>query len=550
MELWNKSISDKDRPCLIFIDVEPSSTFIDKYLHTPVATNPSCVIIIFSNDEALDRTREQYKNKSYYKNHQLKIWGKGESLVQLETELENLRTPIPFCKNIISEEDDPLKEQISDHLKSHRRAQRIAAEEVKSSIQEYYKSNVFLSRLHSVFREHPPRVYVDRACNSNAVKRFSDAIAMALEELGCIVYIHPKCEGPLNDYTFATNIEIAHFKPDLIIRSPNSIDDTPAFCINPGPPTIYPLQDFLPHMHFLRHIKQHPLGIYDTCFCILPGFRPQYINAGLNEDQIMCDFIPSPSSKVEAITPIYDVGFAKTMSHAQHFSETVEIKTAEESQQAEMLDRQMQEIIQKKLYRQMSFLDFAGFFPIKWMEQGQSYLHHLFCKHTIHQLADKEFSLSLVGSHWNNYPNLKQYSRGHMESREEYARTFLECRINISLHPWVSYHPRIFEGGNLGAFFLVYRVPDEVQWHALPEDLKPGVHYDDFSTEEELVTKCRYYLENPEERHKIGQNLKKLLCEKYSYRHFGERVLKKFEHLIEKNRYRSHGEASEISKTK
>ncbi|MFT5319451.1 MAG: hypothetical protein ACI8RA_002727, partial [Chlamydiales bacterium] len=351
MELWNKSISQKDRPCLIFIDVEPTSSFVDKFLYNPIAANPSCMLIILSEENDFKRLREQYKKKSYYKNHQLIIWNKSESLYLLESELENLRTPIPFCKNIISAEKDPHKDLVYELLKNHRKAQRIAAEEIKLSIRNYYRSNVFLSRLHSVFREHTPRVYVDRACSSAAVKRFSDAIASALEELGCIVFIHPMCEGSLNDYTFATNIEIAHFKPDLIIRSPNSIDDTPAFSINPGPPTIYPLQDFFPHLHFLRHIKQHPLGIYDSCFCLLPGFAPQYMNAGLDEDQLMCDFIPCTPNKVENITPIYDIGFAKTMSHAHHFSETVEIKTAEESQQAEMLNRRMQEVIQRKLYR-------------------------------------------------------------------------------------------------------------------------------------------------------------------------------------------------------
>ena len=115
-----------------------------------------------------------------------------------------------------------------------------------------------------------------------------------------------------------------------------------------------------------------------------------------------------------------------------------------------------------------------------------------------------------------------------MESREEYQKGFLRCKINLSINPWAEYHPRVFEGGSLGAFMLVRRADPKIVQMPMPKDLVEGVHYAAFSTKEELIEKCHYYLAHPEERRAIGKALCQILKEQYSSQAWCQQTLQQY----------------------
>ena len=160
-----------------------------------------------------------------------------------------------------------------------------------------------------------------------------------------------------------------------------------------------------------------------------------------------------------------------------------------------------------------------------WEQSCLLYYEQGLCIPFFEQLQKASVSLALAGNHWDQIPSLSKHAIGKLKTRSTYLQFFQDCRINISMNPWSLYHPRLFDGGMMEAFFLLYAGDKSVRVINLPDEFQEGVHFDTFSTLSELLEKTRYYLDRPEERKAIGNNLSKLLQQSYTYKAFCQKLL-------------------------
>ena len=123
-------------------------------------------------------------------------------------------------------------------------------------------------------------------------------------------------------------------------------------------------------------------------------------------------------------------------------------------------------------------------------------------------------------------PQIKSLCQRTLGKSQGLPRELSQNKIN--LNPWNTYHPRVLDGGALGAFFLVYQMPIDHMWQDLPHEMQVGEHYDIFTSIPEMHDKIAYYLENPEARKKIGHNLQQLVRKKFTYASLAQTLVEKF----------------------
>ena len=164
-----------------------------------------------------------------------------------------------------------------------------------------------------------------------------------------------------------------------------------------------------------------------------------------------------------------------------------------------------------------------------------NYYHEHLSLHFIEALKKKGFRLGLTGAHWQSQRGFEKYALGHAEDRADYQARFLESKINISMNPFAQYHPRIIEGGVCGAFFLVFQVPNQMSWCDIPKEMIPGKHFDYFSSKQELVEKCQYYLERPHLRREMAERLRTYVKERFSYKNLCNEFLGRFDRFAKQH---------------
>jgi hypothetical protein len=279
------------------------------------------------------------------------------------------------------------------------------------------------------------------------------------------------------------------------------------------------------------------LGKSDQVFFYVKQFYEKSLLSGAPSEQVFCDFLPADPSVIDIdsmdVEPVYDVGFVKTMSATGEFRDFIdkEVYTSWREDDRETSINEISKVITEKVEKEelISFQDCLELGPVELGLAIVNYYHHLMSLKMVNCLHEEQFSLALTGANWGMFSHLQKHACGHAESRFEYERRFLENRINLSINPLSCFHPRIFQGGQLGAFFLVHYVPESIVWCSMPDDLQAGEHFDYFSSREELLEKCRYYLDRPELRKTIGLNLREVIEEKYHYKAFCTNLVERFQ---------------------
>jgi len=521
--------------CLICLDQIPKIEDLKELLsRKKTGLPPHSVFIVFSSYYRIKSILEDKFFSFFLRNGCLKLWYTEELEEMVAKESLNHRSPFNFTSSFLFLQEDHLYKKSIKLIWSYRKMVLRDVEICKESIATYYAGKIFRKRLLKLTENSSVKVYVERSCTSIAVKRFSDGVANAFKKIGCEVFMHPPCSGGEGDFTSATQREIEHFKPDLLVKSPNVYVDPPKLILKKGPPTLLPIFDLAPHIEYLEHLEKTSRDPHLITFFIHHYMRRPYLQGGLKEEQLMnecppCEEPPFDPAKI-TIDPKYDVGFVKTLGNYFNLSEVLQPETEEEQKDVQQLDRKVFQYIHGEA--SIKLFDFFALANKKvWERPLVNYHHQQFCMYYIDVLYREGFSLGLTGSNWEKVPGYAASALGHAEKREDYFMRFLENKINISMNPWVRHHARIFEGGIVGAFFLVYKVPEEINWTEMPVELKAGEHFDYFSSSEELVEKCHYYLDRPKLRNDIKENLRATVRKNFSYENFCQRALDKFFYL-------------------
>jgi predicted Fe-Mo cluster-binding NifX family protein len=524
---------------LILLDVLLPEEVMEKVLGaTPVGINPCTVAILFEEFNTIRSLLAAPEYHQHLVSGRLKLWHRSEWTSCLETCFsKNLRSSLLSCKNVLGPGEE-VPEAL-DQLQGYQSRYIEIVEDYRKEATEYYQSEEYRQRQEKIAQGHPPRILVEQGCHTVATKQFSRNAAKALRNLDCEVYQHPNCGPDSIDFVIANIIEVARFKPDLVIRPPNqfgTVEDIQQRKEWKNLPILTALQDLDPHLFFPKYLKMHPPRKCDLVLLLQHRFRKELEKEGLDPSQILCEYIPceltSPAGKVE---PLYDVGFVKTLSPVRTIKDRLLQDNVEPPAEVEALDRAIVESVAKgpplDVYQLRDLATKPGVANVLYIAY-----HEELCTYFAEALYSGDVAPALYGQNWDRI--LPDCAKGHLHSRERYMAQFLENRINLSINPWNEFHSRIFDGGSIGAFFLVYRVDPSVRWQALPAELQAGEHFDYFSTKEELIEKCRYYQANPEERIRIGKNLQKVLLEHYTYEATMQRFLDALQAVCKKGESR------------
>lgn len=533
---YDQVISVQDKPCILFIDLVPNRAFLQKYLLHARGENPNCIRIIFSNFSVIASVLNDSFLEPFFINGQIQCWHISEWEQMLKKEMLNGRSSLFYCQSIVSQGKHPVVEQSARMINEAGNKIRKRVLHFQRKLSRYYLGDRFKKRLLEIADGALPKVYIERKCHSVAVKRFSDSCARGLQEMGCEVNMHAPCTTSCIDYGHVLNLEMQSFVPDLCIRSPNMFSDAAVVLPPRGLPTFYSLQDIEPHLEYARSIQRYPMGHLDQVYVLLEQFVPEILKAGVDRSMLLKGNLPILELDLdkEKIIQDSDIGFVKTMSLPRSLREVLRLSDEKERRLADYYQGVLQKGICAEKLPDLD-KDLSQAVQKGWIHDMVSFTHQELCYHFIKKLVGKGFDLSLSGSGWDQYPELVKYDRGHAEEDAELRKRYLQVKINLSMGAWMEYHPRIFEGGVQGAFFLVYQPKDGKTMHGLPKDIIPGIHLDEFSSSQELVEKCKYYLSNPHQAEKLGKNLQRLLKSRYSYQSFLSQVLENFRGAIRRS---------------
>ncbi len=117
--------------------------------------------------------------------------------------------------------------------------------------------------------------------------------------------------------------------------------------------------------------------------------------------------------------------------------------------------------------------------------------------------------LALYGHNWEKHKRLRHLRRGPV-ARDRDLNLVYNCnRVNLSINHEISMHQRLAECGLAGGFMMVADHPDERDSEPARNYFAPDKEIVYFRTPDELVEKCRCYLDRPDERRNIAVNFRR-----------------------------------------
>lgn len=518
--------------------------------------NQGCTFVFSS----LSDCKEFFFNPSYrffMEQGKLRLWHQEEYSQRLMQEMQDIRSCFYSSIDICFPPDSKLGQRIQILHQNATDKWKKNLETALSYCRKYYASDSFQKRLKAISKGKKPRIYVEQACSSVAVKRFSRNCAKTLKEMGYNTYIHPNCSCLNIDYFASCVLEIAQFLPDFVIRNPNSIDQQ-YFSYFPELPKLTQMQDYLPHLLSINYLKNNPPNCTDLIMPALITFKDDLIQAGVPSEQIIASYLPHEdisnfTCKATKEKDLYDVGIVKTLPNTLNLFEIMGGKKLLEHPHISHKKLRDIEELCSHIETQIACDIRADHYTSLFDRQQQDnllveaiardnklygrlppYEHSLKCVHYMLLLAKEGFQLSLHGKNWHNIPQLLPFSKGHIESPKDYALQFLKNKINLSSNPFVSFQSRLLAGGHLGAFFLINELPAHVDCAPLPEFFQAGKHFDTFTNSEDLIKKTHYYLNNPSLRQSLGENFKRTIQAHFSYKNLCTMIMERYTFLLQK----------------
>jgi len=147
-------------------------------------------------------------------------------------------------------------------------------------------------------------------------------------------------------------------------------------------------------------------------------------------------------------------------------------------------------------------------------------------------LAQAEIPFGLYGNDWDKDPQFGGFARGAAGRGEELNGVYNFSEINLHLHPYATMHQRLSECGLAGGFMMVADHQPEKDWEQARQYFKEDKEVVFFESREELVEKCRYYLEHQKERLAIAENMHKRAVKERTCKAGAKVILNKFRQLL------------------
>jgi hypothetical protein len=142
-------------------------------------------------------------------------------------------------------------------------------------------------------------------------------------------------------------------------------------------------------------------------------------------------------------------------------------------------------------------------------------------------LAEAGLRLRLFGNGWDRHPVFRSHAAGPVARGEPLNAVYNASAINLHIHTIGAMHQRLAEGALAGGFFLANRVEDPA-WEGLDPYFEEGREVVTFTSEKDLLEKCRHFLAHPDERRAIAERMRQRALRDLTVKAAAGRVLAKF----------------------
>ena len=147
-------------------------------------------------------------------------------------------------------------------------------------------------------------------------------------------------------------------------------------------------------------------------------------------------------------------------------------------------------------------------------------------------LVENRLPLRLYGNDWQDDELCRPFAEGVVGRDSDLNAVYNFSRINLHLQTYISMHQRLSECGLAGGFMMVAYLPGKLDYAPAQQYFEPDKEIVFFDTKEDLVDKCRYYLEHEEERRQIAQNMYQRARRERTVKVGAELVLEKWRQLL------------------
>ena len=153
-------------------------------------------------------------------------------------------------------------------------------------------------------------------------------------------------------------------------------------------------------------------------------------------------------------------------------------------------------------------------------------------RYYLEELAEQGLSFRLYGNDWHADRIFQRKDGGPVARDSELNAVYNFSKINLHLQPYASMHQRLSECGLAVGFMMVSDIPKEQDWGPARNYFEADKEIVFFDTKEELVDRCRYYLEHKDKRLEIAQNMHKRARRERTVIAGAKTVLEKWRELL------------------
>ncbi|MCK5114443.1 MAG: glycosyltransferase, partial [Phycisphaerae bacterium] len=147
-------------------------------------------------------------------------------------------------------------------------------------------------------------------------------------------------------------------------------------------------------------------------------------------------------------------------------------------------------------------------------------------------LSEGKMSFRLYGGQWSEDRFFGKYAAGPVERGAELNAVYNFSKINLHLQSYITMHQRLAECGLAGGFMMVAELPEEQDRSPAKLYFEPDKEIVLFTSKEDLVDKCRYYLEHEDERCQIAANMRRRALQEQTAEAGARKVLEKWRQLL------------------
>jgi len=453
-----------------------------------------------------------------------------------------------------------------DHMSEHTESinEQMNVHSSTDAAKQYYHSSEFRQRQQRIAAgATQPRIWIITARWTTFLKYCAADFQKAFERLGCSTQFfieEDDVQVPMLAYHWRL---LEQFKPDAV------------FLISHGRPAFRHLPQELPVISFLQDRcsqlwtlpdadLNNRISPQDLFICLVEEFQQHLLSRRIHKQQsfimpVPADeemFYPLPADHQLCAKFSSDISYVKhgnadTDAIMTHWLGSVDLAEIDnpakrvfadfytglyhlflqdlgrlwpEHELHELLDQRFSQDVAPQYHHQLHQLMTSFAIEVYTACRRRYYLQGL---------AEHDLPLRLFGNDWRADKLFSRYAAGAVRRDTELNAVYNFSKINLHLQPYITMHQRLSECGLAGGFMMVAEIPPEQDWSPARNYFEADKEIVFFDTKEDLVDRCRHYLDHEDERHRIAQNMRRRALGERTCIAAAQTILEKWRQLLQ-----------------